>query len=126
MKSQTYSAWLLIAALGVLSAPVRAGEVDVIGVTAKLSPAGTYRFDVTLVHGDEGWDHYADGWEIRDGEGTVLARRVLAHPHVNEQPFTRGLGGVKLPASLRSVTVAGHDSVHGYGGIEMTIELPAE
>lgn len=126
MKSQTYSAWLLIAALGVLSAPVRAGEVDVLGVTVKLSAAGAYRFDVTLGHGDEGWDHYADAWEIRDGDGAVLARRVLAHPHVNEQPFTRGLGGVKLPVGLAQVTVAGHDSVHGYGGIEMIVELPVE
>ena len=126
MKSQTYSALMLIVLLGGLPGPGRAGEVDVVNVVAQSSAAGTYRFDVTLSHADEGWAHYADGWEIRDGDGSVLAKRVLAHPHVNEQPFTRGLGGVRLPASLTSVTIAAHDSVHGYGGAEMTIDLSAQ
>lgn len=49
------------------------------------------RFDVTLSHPDTGWDHYADGWRIEDASGTVLGLRVLGHPHVNEQPFTRSL-----------------------------------
>ena len=54
----------------------------------------------------------------------MLARRVVLHPHVHEQPFTRSLGGVRLPDSLKAVTVAGHDSEHGYGGMEMTVGLP--
>ncbi len=124
MNSQTYGALLLIAALIGFAGPARAGEVDVVAVVATWSAAGVYRFDVTLLHEDGGWDHYADRWEIRDGDGTVLATRVLAHPHVNEQPFTRSLGGVRPPASLRRVTVAAHDSLHGYGGAEMTVDLP--
>ena len=124
MKSQTYSVLLLIAALGVPAGAARAGEADVVAVVATMSAAGVYRFDVTLLHADDGWEHYADAWEIRDGDGKVLARRVLAHPHVNEQPFTRSLGGVALPESLKSVTVAAHDSEHGYGGAETTVDLP--
>ena len=46
---------------------------------------------VTIAHPDTGWDHYADGWEVLDEDGTRLGLRVLAHPHVNEQPFTRSL-----------------------------------
>ena len=46
---------------------------------------------VTLRHADTGWDHYADGWEVVAEDGTPLGRRVLAHPHVDEQPFTRSL-----------------------------------
>lgn len=49
------------------------------------------RFNVTLSHPDTGWDHYADGWRVEDVDGNVLGLRVLAHPHVNEQPFTRSL-----------------------------------
>ncbi len=123
LKIQTYVILLLSAAIGAMAGPVRAGEVDVENVVVSQGAAGVYRFDVTLRHADSGWDHYADRWEIRDGEGTVLATRVLAHPHVNEQPFTRSLGGVALPASLNSVTVAAHDSEHGYGGVEMTVDL---
>ena len=123
MKIQTYGILALSATIGALAGPVRAGEVDVENVVVSQTAAGVYRFDVTLRHADSGWDHYADRWEIRDGEGTVLATRVLAHPHVNEQPFTRSLGGVALPASLNSVTVVAHDSEHGYGGVEMTVDL---
>ena len=124
MKIQAYSTLLLVMALGVVHGAVSAGEVDVVNVAVKANAAGVYRFDVTLRHADEGWDHYADRWEIRDGEGTVLATRVLAHPHVDEQPFTRSLGGVKIPAGLNRVTVAAHDSQHGYGGSEMSVDLP--
>ncbi len=46
---------------------------------------------VTLSHPDTGWDHYADGWEVIAADGNRLGLRVLAHPHVNEQPFTRSL-----------------------------------
>ncbi len=124
IKIQTYSALLLVLALGAFHGPARAGEVDVVAVAVVASAAGVYRFDVTLSHADEGWHHYADRWEIRDGDGTVLATRVLAHPHVNEQPFTRCLGGVRIGPSLNVVTVAAHDSVHGYGGEEITVDLP--
>jgi hypothetical protein len=49
--------------------------------------SGVYRFSVTVRHADEGWDHYADRWEVLTSDGTLLATRTLYHPHVNEQPF---------------------------------------
>ena len=61
---------------------------------------------------------------MRDADGMVLANRVLLHPHVGEQPFTRSLAGVRLPDGLRRVAIRAHDSVHGYGGVEMTVDLP--
>ncbi|MFP6729021.1 MAG: hypothetical protein VCD50_02415 [Alphaproteobacteria bacterium] len=115
---------MLVVALGALSGPALAGEVDVEKVVVRQSTAGVYGFDVTLRHADSGWEHYADRWEIRDGEGNLLGTRLLAHPHVNEQPFTRSLGGVAIAAGLTRVTVAAHDSQHGYGGVEMIVELP--
>ena len=57
---------------------------------AVASPAGNaWRIDVTLSHPDTGWDHYANGWEVLAPDGTRLGLRVLVHPHVDEQPFTR-------------------------------------
>jgi hypothetical protein len=57
-------------------------------------------------------------------DGTVLASRVLLHPHETEQPFTRSLGGVTIPEGIERVTVRAHDTVHAYGGTELEVELP--
>lgn len=107
-----------------MGSTVFAGEADVIKVKVDKKAEGIYDFAVTVQHADEGWDHYADGWEIVDDQGNVLATRVLHHPHVNEQPFTRGLSGVTLPADLSKVTVRAHDSVHDHGGRTIAVDLP--
>ena len=110
--------------LGLAAAfPAAAGEADVVAVEAVPEDGGTWRFSVTLRHDDAGWDHYADKWEVVAPGGRVLATRVLLHPHEAEQPFTRGLGGVAVPEGIVAVTLRGHDSVHGYGGREMTVPL---
>ncbi|MEM8589073.1 MAG: hypothetical protein AAGG65_13525 [Pseudomonadota bacterium] len=114
------------AALGcalMAGAGAQAGEADVVGVEASQSANGTWRFDVTVAHEDEGWDHYADQWEVLAPDGTVLGERVLAHPHVTEQPFTRSLSGVVIPPEIDTVTIRARDSVHGYGGAEMTVAI---
>ena len=85
---------------------------------------GTYRFDVTVQHGDEGWKHYANRWEVLAPDGTVLGTRTLYHPHVDEQPFTRSLSGVEIPRGVTTVTVRAHDLVHGTGGAEMVVDIP--
>ncbi len=106
--------------------PVMAGEADVVGATIVRADDGTFRFDVTLAHADTGWEHYANAFEIVDGEGNVLAVRTLVHPHVDEQPFTRSISGVVLASELKEVTIRGRDSVHELGGIEMVLSVPPE
>ncbi len=101
-----------------------AGEADVVGVEVKDRGHGLLEFDVTVSHADEGWEHYADKWEIDAPDGTVLAARTLYHPHTDEQPFTRNLVGVKIPDGIEEVVVRAHDSVHGFGGKTMTVEIP--
>jgi len=103
-----------------------AGEADVVGVEVSKESAGTYRFDVTVAHGDEGWDHYADAWDIVAPDDTVLGTRVLLHPHETEQPFTRSLNGVTIPDGITEVTLRAKDSVHEYGGEEVTVTLPTD
>jgi len=104
----------LLPLLLLATAGARAGEVAVVGV--ELTANGpTWEAAVTLRHADAGWDHYADAWRLVTADGTVLATRTLFHPHVDEQPFTRSLGGIALPAGLHTLYVEGHDKVHGWG-----------
>ena len=103
---------------------VHAGEADVVDVSVKKSGNNNYSFSVTVRHADEGWDHYANKWDVVAPDGTVLGTRVLYHPHVDEQPFTRSLSGVNIPDTVDTVTVRAHDSVHEYGGKTVTIEVP--
>jgi hypothetical protein len=103
-----------------------AGEADVIEVTVRRISGDTHNFDVTVRHTDEGWKHYADKWDLTAPDGTVLATRTLAHPHVDEQPFTRSLSGVKIPENIDRVTVRAHDLVHGYGGKTVTVAIPGK
>jgi hypothetical protein len=86
-----------------------------------------HRFSVTVRHHDEGWEHYADAWQVVDpATGEVLATRELLHPHVDEQPFTRSLGGVELPDGLHEVVVRARCNVHGFGGREVRVDLTSE
>jgi hypothetical protein len=110
--------------LALLAPAALAGEADVLSAEARCSDDRVCRFVVTLRHADEGWDHYADRWEVLSSEGELLATRVLRHPHVEEQPFTRALPDVKIPISVEKVRIRARDSVHGYGGEEVEIELP--
>ena len=101
-----------------------ADEADVMGVSVEKTADDLYDFSVTVFHNDSGWKHYANKWDILDSHGKVLATRTLYHPHVNEQPFTRGLSDVEIPKHIKSVTVRAYDSVHGQGGKEMNVVLP--
>ena len=107
-----------------MAPPARAGEADVVRAEARAEGGGVWRFRVTVAHGDSGWDHYADKWDVVAPGGAVLGTRVLLHPHESEQPFTRSLGGVEIPENVAEVTLRAHDSVHGYGGKEVTVKLP--
>ena len=57
-------------------------------------------------------------------DGTVLGRRTLFHPHVDEQPFTRSLSRIIIPRSVKRVTLRAHDKIHKFGGREITIAVP--
>ena len=119
---------LLLVALSVAILPPTATAKDahVVGVKAVRSSDGTWRFDVTVRSNDTGWKKYADRWEVLGPDGKVLGKRVLLHPHETEQPFTRSLSGVRIPAGIERVTVRAHDKVNGYGGKTVTVTLPTK
>ncbi len=115
-------AGLLLA--GVAGAPARGGEAEVIAAEVRCDARRVCRFDVTVRHADEGWGHYADAWQVLAPDGAVLGTRELRHPHVDEQPFTRSLGGVSVPEGVVEVRVRARDSVHGWSARERTVAIP--
>ncbi len=72
-----------------------------------------YTFKVGIKSPDTGCNRYADWWEVISEEGTLLYRRILAHSHVNEQPFIRSGGPVPISKNQK-VYVRMHMNTSGY------------
>jgi len=108
----------------ILIATTAQADPPVIEAATATRTGDTWRFDVTLRHADTGWDDYADGWRVLAMDGTELGLRVLYHPHVDEQPFTRSLGGVAIPAGTTTVLIEARDSIGGWSGLATEITLP--
>ena len=85
--------WIIFACF---AAPAFADAPEILDATATRA-GDLWRVSVTLRHDDTGWDDYADAWRIVTEDGEIMGERILLHPHVEEQPFTRSLGGVALP-----------------------------
>ena len=112
----------LIIAFCVFAMPALADPPVIEQVNARQDGAG-WAFDVTLSHADTGWDHYADGWRVLDMDGNELGLRVLHHPHVNEQPFTRSLGNVSVPENAAQVQIQARCSVDGWADTTTVVLL---
>ncbi len=110
-----------LAMTGVATAAI--ADPPVIESVVSTKNGDTWRFDVTLSHPDTGWEHYADGWRVLDTDGKELGLRVLHHPHVNEQPFTRSLGGVEIPAGTSTVQIEARCFVDGWS-TRISVDLP--
>ena len=114
-----------LAAVLLVIGPVsaRAGEADVIGAMAHRTARGVYDLDVTIRSRDTGWDRYADRIEVLAPDGTVLAVRVLEHPHKTEQPFTRDVSQVVVPSGIEAVTVRARFKPVGFDGDTFRLRL---
>jgi hypothetical protein len=105
------------------SAPSTAGCAHVVDATIERAGSG-FTIAATISSADTGWDKYADAWEVRGPDGALYGERVLAHPHENEQPFTRSLSAVTIPDGVAEVTIAARDSVLGFCGDTFVLEVP--
>jgi hypothetical protein len=88
---------------------------QVLAATYELPDSSQVRFNVTLVHDDDGEaPYYTDWWQVEDLSGNVLGKRVLTHTH-GSQPFTRSVT-FELPAGVDMVIICGQNMRHGFGG----------
>ncbi len=125
LKQQNVKTKIVLLSAALLLSPLaQAGKADVERVRVECDSSSRCNFSVTVRHTDEGWDHYANEWQVVAPDGSILGTRTLYHPHVDEQPFTRSMRGVKIPSSIHAVTLRAKDLVHGYGGREQLVELP--
>lgn len=108
--------WGMTGLLPLQASPV---EVEHVAVTRVF---GQWRIAVTLRHADTGWDHYAIEWIVETEAGELLGRRVLLHPHVDEQPFTRSETMV-LPPHIRSFRVRAKDNRGGFDSNVVLVHL---
>jgi hypothetical protein len=97
---------------------------DVLSMKVKAARADVFDFDVTISSTYDTPERYADGFRVTTLAGQVLGERTLWHDHQDEQPFTRDLYGVKIPAGISKVLVQGRDKKFGYGGKTVSIILP--
>ena len=95
---------------------------DVIDVVADEGTEG-WDFDVTVSSPYDTSERYADAWRVVTPDGVVLGVRELGHDHQFEQPFTRSLRAVEVPDDVSAVTVEARDSVNGWGGATVQVEL---
>ena len=121
MKS-LFSALVVVPLIAMMIPIAVAGEVRIVDVRVECHSSCS--FAVTLEHADEGWDHYANQWDVLTLDDQLLKSRVLYHPHVDEQPFTRSLAGVKIPEGSKQVKIRARDSKHGYAQQMMIVDLP--
>ena len=120
MKKITFLTSVLLL---MLSQSSKANDINILAAAIIHQSHGEYLVNVKLEHHDTGWQHYADEWRLVDNKGNILGSRVLQHPHVHEQPFTRSLSNVKISSELQAVYIEAHDKVHGWTKSRLMIDL---
>lgn len=92
---------------------------------AELEPAGdAWRLSATISSPYDTPDRYADAFRVLTPDGEELGVRELFHDHADEQPFTRSLEGLGIPADVAEVIVEGRDQRHGWGGETVRVPVP--
>lgn len=109
--------------LMIMSNVTLANQVEILAADLHNNSSNNWSVSITLKHEDKGWDHFADNWRVVTEKGEILGDRVLYHPHVNEQPFTRSLAGVVVPEGVSIIYIEAHDKVHGWTKQTMKVDL---
>ena len=91
-------------------------ESDALANIVSVQVSSSFVFSVGIESPDTGCDQYANWWEVLSPEGELLYRRILAHSHINEQPFVRSGGPVDISESTE-VYIRAHMHPSGYGGV---------
>lgn len=97
---------------------------DVVDVRVAALGNNHFDFDVTIASPYDSAQRYADAFRVLSLTGQAFGERKLLHDHADEQPFTRDLYGVSIPAGVRMVVIQARDQKYGYGGRTMQVILP--
>ncbi len=97
---------------------------DVVSVKVQSRGPGVFDFDVTVSSPYDTARRYADAFRVQGKDAAIYGERKLLHDHADEQPFTRDLHGVAIPAGVKVVVVQARDQKHGYGGRTVEVVLP--
>ena len=97
---------------------------DVIDVRVHVRSDNRFDFDATISSPYDTPQRYADAFRVMSTEGVQFGERTLFHDHANEQPFTRDLYGVSIPAGIDTVVIQARDKKYGYGGKTLRVTLP--
>ena len=81
------------------------------------SAPNTLSMGATVRHNDQSWDDYADTIVF---DGAENGRLTLAHPHDDEQPFTRSKSGVRAEGPVRIYAL---DNVRSGDGSAIIIDF---
>ena len=100
-----------------------ASDSKILNASAELTSAQKFNISVTVEHADEGWNHYANAWRIYSMDGKLIGERILYHPHVEEQPFTRNLLGVSVPLEVKEVMIVAVCSKTGESKASYNLKL---
>jgi len=83
------------------SVVLRVTHPEVTDASAERASNRTWTFRVTVASPYDTRERYADAWRVLAPDDIELDLRVLTHHHADEQPFTRSLTGVEIPADAR-------------------------
>ena len=97
---------------------------DVLAAELRPRDDGRYDLAVTISSPYDTPARFADGWRVLDPAGNELGTHQLLHDHASEQPFTRTMRGLHIPAGVDRITVEGRDLQNGYGGTTVSLEVP--
>lgn len=113
---------LALCALPLLSAAETQQYPDVLNATVT-DLGSQWRISATMSSPYDTPERYADGFRVLTEDGTELGVRTLWHDHAGEQPFTRSLSGVEIPAGRDYVIIQGRDQRYGWGGQVVRVRL---
>ena len=120
---------LAITAL-MLTAPAHSADLaiqkfpDVVNAKVQIRGDNRFDFDVTISSPYDSPQRYADAFRVLGVDGRAYGERILWHDHAAEQPFTRDLYGVTIPAGVKTVVLQARDQKYGYGGKTLQVTLP--
>ncbi len=103
--------------------PLLAQKADVIEAKVKKSFGGKYVAYVKIDHKDEGYEHFADRWEIFDQNGKRLTIRIIFSPTTEKETIESYLYGFAVPEGTKKLIFKAHCNKDGWGGKEYVLNL---